>query len=63
MSISTLRRQDRRRDEEIERVVTLGAVEVADHRNADGTGWMILSDPAGYRFCILRSDEEREETT
>jgi hypothetical protein len=50
---------DRRRDDEIERVLALGAVTIADRRNRDGTGWMVLADPAGNRFCILRSDEER----
>lgn len=50
---------DRTREEEIARVVDLGATEVADRRNADGTGWMVLADPAGNHFCILRSDDER----
>ena len=53
---------DRRRDEEIERVLGLGASEVADRRNPDGTGWMVLADPAGNLFCIVRSDEERNQT-
>jgi hypothetical protein len=53
---------DRRRDEEIERVLGLGASEVADRRNPDGTGWMVLADPEGNLFCIVRSDEERNET-
>ena len=53
---------DRRRDEEIERVLGLGASEVADRRNPDGTGWMVLADPAGNLFCIVRSDEERNLT-
>ncbi len=39
----------------------LGAEQVADRRNADGTGWMVLADTEGNRFCILRSDEERVE--
>lgn len=50
---------DRGRDDEIDRVIALGATEVADRRNPDGTGWMVLADPDGNRFCILRSDEER----
>ena len=50
---------DRRRDEEIQRALAFGASQVADHRNPDGTGWMVLADPAGNLFCILRSDEER----
>jgi catechol 2,3-dioxygenase-like lactoylglutathione lyase family enzyme len=54
---------DLRRDDEIDRVVALGATQIADRRNRDGTGWMVLADPAGNRFCILRSDEERAETS
>lgn len=54
-----LKPTDRRRDEEVERVVALGAVEVADRRNADGTGWVVLADPDGNQFCIVRSDDER----
>lgn len=52
---------DRRRDDEVARVLTLGATEVADRRNPDGTGWVVLADPAGNRFCVLRSDEERRD--
>ena len=44
---------DRRRDEEIERVLELGARPVADRRNPDGTGWMVLADPEGNEFCIV----------
>ncbi|MTV26186.1 VOC family protein [Nitriliruptoraceae bacterium ZYF776] len=54
--------EDRTRDEEIERVLGLGAVEVADRRRPDGTGWMVLADPAGNRFCIVRSTAERTTT-
>jgi hypothetical protein len=50
---------DRRRDAEVERAVQHGAREVADLRNPDGTGWVVLADPEGNEFCILRSDEER----
>lgn len=50
---------DRTRDEEIERVLALGATRVDDQRNADGTGWLVLADPEGNEFCILRSDAER----
>ncbi|MDP8927427.1 MAG: VOC family protein [Actinomycetota bacterium] len=50
---------DRTRDEEVERVLGLGAREVADRRRPDGSGWMVLEDPSGNRFCILRSDAER----
>jgi hypothetical protein len=53
---------DRRRDEEIERVLALGATEVADRRHPDGSGWMVLADPAGNQFCIVRSDGERSDS-
>lgn len=49
---------DRRRDEEIQRTLDLGATEIADRRNPDGTGWMVLADPAGNLFCIVRSNQE-----
>ena len=50
---------DRSRDEEIDRVLALGAVPVDDRRRPDGTGWLVLADPEGNEFCILRSDAER----
>lgn len=53
---------DRTRDEEIERALALGATEVSDHRYPNGLGWMVLADPTGNLFCILRSDQERRST-
>lgn len=50
---------DRRRDDEIERVKALGATVVSDQRNPDGSGWMVLADPEGNEFCVVRSDAER----
>jgi hypothetical protein len=50
---------DRTRDAEIERALGLGAREVADRRRPDGSGWMVLEDPVGNRFCIVRGDAER----
>lgn len=50
---------DRSRDEEVERVLELGGRALADLRNEDGTGWMVVADPEGDELCILRSDEER----
>ncbi len=50
---------DRTRDEEIQRVLDHGGTQVADRRNPDGSGWMVLADPEGNEFCILRSDAER----
>lgn len=54
---------DATRDEEISRIVALGATEVADRRSADGNGWMVLADPAGNEFCVLVSDTERAART
>lgn len=47
------------RDRELERLLGLGARAVDDRRNPDGTGWVVLADPEGNEFCILRSDAER----
>lgn len=50
---------DRGRDEEVDRVVAHGATVVADRRRPDGSGWVVLADPEGNEFCVLRSDGER----
>ncbi len=48
------------RDEELVRLLSLGASEVHDMRTQDGRGWMVLADPEGNEFCILRSEAEVE---
>ncbi len=55
-----LRPVERTRDEELEVLRGLGATEVADHRGiyGPGTGWVVLADPEGNRFCILRAAHE-----
>lgn len=55
-----LRPDDRTRDEEVARVLDLGATQLADQREirGDGTGWVVLADPEGNEFCILRSETE-----
>jgi predicted enzyme related to lactoylglutathione lyase len=50
---------DLRRDAEVERLVALGATPVDDRREPDGKGWMVLADPEGNEFCVLRSAVER----
>ena len=50
---------DATRDEEVGRLLGLGAMLVADHRRPDGTGWAVLADPEGNEFCIERSAAER----
>lgn len=52
---------ERTRDEEVERVIGLGARVIADHRTADGLGWVVLADPEGNEFCIERSRFERPD--
>lgn len=55
-----LRPTNRTRDEEVERLLGSGATFVADHRgiHGPGTGWVVLADPEGNEFCVLRSDAE-----
>ena len=58
-----LRPRDGTRDEEAARLVGMGAREIADHRDhyGPGVGWVVLADPEGNEFCVLRSDAERAE--
>ncbi len=50
---------DTTRDEEVDRLTGLGARLVDDQRRSDGSGWMVLTDPAGNEFCVERSAAER----
>ncbi|MEU1282667.1 VOC family protein [Kitasatospora sp. NPDC005856] len=52
-------RPETSRDQEVERLLGLGATLVGDHRYPDGSGWAILADPEGNEFCVLRSDSDR----
>jgi len=47
------------RDDEVNRLLGLGASLYDDRRNPDGTGWAVLQDPEGNEFCVLRSADER----
>lgn len=47
-----LRPKDRTRDEEVERLLALGATMVNDLRTPD-SGWAVLADPEGNEFCVL----------
>ncbi len=51
------------RDEEVRRLLGIGATLNDDQRNPDGTGWVVLADPEGNEFCILRSAAERDAQT
>ena len=52
-------RPETSREQEVERLLSLGATFVADRRNPDGSGWAVLADPEGNEFCVLRSDSDR----
>ncbi|MFG3275010.1 VOC family protein [Streptomyces luteogriseus] len=51
------------REEEVERLLKLGATLVADRRKPGGAGWAVLADPEGNEFCVLRSESERAATS
>lgn len=48
------------RDEELARVLGLGAKVVEDHRKPDGAGWVWCEDPEEISFCHRRSGAEAE---
>ena len=45
---------DRSRDEEVERLLALGATH-ADVGQTGEESWVVLADPEGNEFCVLRS--------
>ena len=55
-----LRPREGTRDVELARLLEHGATEVLDTRGkwGPGSGWMVLADPEGNEFCILRSEQE-----
>ena len=53
-----LRPTDGTREEEVERLLGLGATVFADHRRPDGSGWVTMADPEGNEFCVLRGETE-----
>ncbi|MDF2712624.1 VOC family protein [Nonomuraea muscovyensis] len=55
--------EGRTRDQEVERLLELGATVFDDRRRADGTGWVVMHDPEGNEFCVCRSQAEREGTS
>ena len=56
-------RPETTRDEEVDRLLSLGATLVADRRDPTGPGWAVLADPEGNEFCILRSNSDRAKTS
>jgi hypothetical protein len=59
-----LRPREGTRDQELARLLTHGATKVLDTRGnwGPGTGWVVLADPEGNEFCILRSLAETAKT-
>ena len=51
-----LRPMDGTREQEVERLLALGATHVGDYRRPDGSGWITLADPEGNEFCVLSKD-------
>jgi hypothetical protein len=49
----------RTRDEEVTRLLGIGASLADDRRRPDGTGWVVLADPEGNEFCIEPGLAER----
>jgi predicted enzyme related to lactoylglutathione lyase len=56
-----LRPTDRTREDEVARLIELGAVQVADFRRPDGSGWITLADPERNEFCVLSRDPAGSE--
>ena len=52
---------DRSRDEEVERVLALGATR-ADVGQGEDVSWVVLADPEGNEFCILGSPADADLT-
>lgn len=52
-----LRPVDRSRDEEVDRLLSLGATLVNDLRTGD-SGWAVLADPEGNEFCVLSTSAD-----
>ncbi|GAB2980624.1 VOC family protein [Actinotalea caeni] len=59
-----LRPTDRTQQEEVDRLVGVGATVLADCRGqyGPGTGWVTMADPEGNEFCVLRGDGELAAT-
>lgn len=48
------------RDEQVAALLAIGATQVADFRQPDGSGFVVLADPEGNEFCVERSERERK---
>jgi catechol 2,3-dioxygenase-like lactoylglutathione lyase family enzyme len=50
---------DLTRNEEVDRLLAIGATLVDDRRTPNGRGWAVLADPEGNEFCVEGSAAER----
>ncbi|TCC42993.1 VOC family protein [Kribbella sindirgiensis] len=50
---------ERTRDQEVDRILSLGGTIHEDHRVPDGRGWVTMKDPEANEFCVERSEAER----
>ncbi len=48
------------RDAEVERLLALGATKVDIGQKPDAS-WVVMADPEGNEFCILRPDRDEEK--
>lgn len=48
-----VRPTDHSREEEVDRLLALGATIVADRRDGPDKGWAVLADPESNEFCVL----------
>jgi catechol 2,3-dioxygenase-like lactoylglutathione lyase family enzyme len=55
-----LRPRTRDQNDEVARLLGHGATMIDDQRGkyGSGTGWVVLADPEGNQFCILRSPRQ-----
>ena len=50
---------DLTRNEEVDRLLAIGATLVDDRRTPEGRGWVVLADPEGNELCVEGSAAER----
>jgi predicted enzyme related to lactoylglutathione lyase len=54
---------DRTQQQEVDRLLRLGATIVDDRGRGEGGGWVVLSDPEGNEFCVELSTAELRART
>lgn len=47
-------------DEEVERLVRLGGVKAHEHLSASGKAWVVMRDPEGNEFCLVRVARQQQ---